>query len=822
MKSPKTIAVALVGAALCAVAWADERLQRITLNIEPQPISKALMDLGEQAGLQVLVRGEDIESEQMLAPAVNGELTVQAALERILTDSGLTYEFLDEKTVRVLRPKGATTSMAARDGGEMRVAQASTAASDSSRPASEQGSAGKDGESDGSDSDIKLEEVVVTAQKREERLIDVPISIVALNGDELQRRRISSLDELALAVPGLAIQGSGYQRRLQLRGISNAFGKSSLIGLYFDEAPVAIAPERQLELRTYDLERVEVLRGPQGTLYGEGSVGGTIRFITKNPDLDEFGVNADAEASFTEDGNPGQRFDGVLNLPVIAHELGLRVVGTYEHGGGWIDHPEVGREDYNDKDLMNVKVKGLWQPTPQFSANAMAVIHRKESAPTRGEDANGNFSQVLNLTTTPLIRKDDYNLFNLTLAYDFSSFRLLNATSYIQQEKDTRNVGFRIPFPQPPAAPFHVLLDPYMLEADIVTDELRATSTTPGPWEWTAGLFYRNARLEDTYSNYFSLPMPPGTPLPPRFDTHTILRSKSWAVFGDTSYRLTDRLTLGAGLRYFEDDQEFTSPARQTGKFHALNPRLYAQLQLAERVNAYASVAKGFRSGGFNTLNQPTFDPEEVWTYELGTKMLSAGGRLSSDAAIFHSDYRDYQINGVVVLPPPQPPTALLSNAGNAKLRGIEWTLAFRPSEAWTLGLNANYVDSEFYEINATFTSVAVGDPIDLFPEYGYTLSAQRDFSWNGKAGYGRIDYNEQGHATYRNRTAGPWYVSQSDIINMLNVNVGISWSETLSINLFAQNLLNDRGYMDATSIEEGAARSRPRTFGIQFGIAFD
>jgi iron complex outermembrane receptor protein len=155
---------------------------------------------------------------------------------------------------------------------------------------------------------VGLEEVVVTAQKREERLIDVPMSIVALGADTLEKQKISSIDDSAMAVPGLSIQESGGPyRQIYLRGVSNSTGNSSSVGLYLDEASVAPAfAIVQPDLRTYDLERIEVLRGPQGTLYGEGSLGGTIRFITNKPVLNQFAVTANVTTLFTEDGAPSQ------------------------------------------------------------------------------------------------------------------------------------------------------------------------------------------------------------------------------------------------------------------------------------------------------------------------------------------------------------------------------------------------------------------------------------------------------------------------------------------------------------------------------------
>ena len=169
----------------------------------------------------------------------------------------------------------------------------------------------------------QLTEIVVTAQKREERLMDVPISVVALSAEQLEERNIIGLDDLAMAVPGLSINSQGsYNRRLFLRGVANDTG-SSLIGIYLDEADVTSWAYTQLDLRSYDLERVEVLRGPQGTLYGDGSAGGTIRFITKNPQLDHFSMNADVAALFTENGAPGQRIEAMVNVPLIDNVLGV-------------------------------------------------------------------------------------------------------------------------------------------------------------------------------------------------------------------------------------------------------------------------------------------------------------------------------------------------------------------------------------------------------------------------------------------------------------------------------------------------------------------
>ncbi|MDY6947694.1 MAG: TonB-dependent receptor [Pseudomonadota bacterium] len=667
----------------------------------------------------------------------------------------------------------------------------------------------------------------MTAQKREQRAFDVPISIAAIGSDELQERNVTTLEDLSFAVPGLTVQSNGgYQRRIMLRGIGNVFGGASLIGMYVDEASVTTGPSgagpySQLDLRTYDLDRVEVLRGPQGTLYGEGSVGGTVRFITKNPDLDRFGMRADAAALLTEDGEPSQRIDAALNVPLVEDKLGIRVAGTYDRQGGWIDQPAAGRKDFNDQDMGDLRIKGLWIPVAGFHVGAMAIVHRNDTSFTGGEDEQGNFNQTFfDPTLVPKVT-DDYDLYNLTLSYDLAQIRLLSTSSYVEQDKVMEGIALKLQLTPPPDPRFEFNNKLLELNSRIFTQELRVTSIGDSKAHWTIGGFYRKAESANYGENLFGLPNVFAAPSTVRGSNS----SKAVAAFGDLSYDLSDKLTLGAGLRYFEDDQEaFTTlpvVTVQEGKFHSVNPRAYAQYKPTDNANFYASAAKGFRSGGFNAQNQPKYGPESVWTYELGTKLILAGGSLSAELSAYYSDYQDYQILGVVVGSTDF--IQITSNAGDATLQGVEAALTWRPSDHWSVSFNGNYVDSEFEEINATMSSHAVGDQLDLFPKYSYAASVQRDFDLGSRSAYARLDYNEHGRATFRNRSVGPFYYSESDVIEMLNVSLHLQWSERVSLGLVGQNLLNDRGFTDPfDQTDKFASRARPRTYGIEFGMTFE
>src|SRR6185312_736862 len=310
-----------------------------------------------------------------LVGPVTGSYSADEALKSLLAATPLTYRALNDRAIIILRPEdlvrvpsannlsasAANTPADARAQGSrenqdpaqsgerksfwsrLRLAQTTSGAAQSTAALTPSSASSSPG---GEPAPVQLEEVIVTAQKREERLIDVPIAISTFTGDELQKRGLVRLDDFAYAVPGLSIQNSGFEHRIVLRGVSNFAGSnSSLIGMYLDEANATSTRSAQLDMSTLDLERVEVLRGPQGTLYGEGSLGGTIRFITRDPTLDRVTTSSDLEASFTQDGQPGQRVEAAISLPVITDQFGVRIAGLYDHGGGWIDQPAAGRKD---------------------------------------------------------------------------------------------------------------------------------------------------------------------------------------------------------------------------------------------------------------------------------------------------------------------------------------------------------------------------------------------------------------------------------------------------------------------------------------------
>lgn len=663
--------------------------------------------------------------------------------------------------------------------------------------------------------DQQLGEVIVTAQKIPQRAFDVPMSLDVVSAGELAQLRITNLNDLQYAVPGLSVQG-GDQHRIILRGVGNLSGTGPLVSQYIDEADTTsegTAGGSGFTARDggmYDLQRVEVLRGPQGTLYGEGALGGTIRFITNKPALDRFEMNADVSALFTQHGAPSQRIDAVVNTPLVPGTVGLRVAGEFDHEGGWVDQPAANLKNINSEDLTDVRIEGLWQPTEHFKALVTQVIHRDSSGLDYGEVTPGEFTQVFNQTTTPNAQLSS-NLSNLTLTYDFSIAQILSSSTYFNNNWHQLNFSEVFPFS---FGTYAELLPNYRVSDEDFSQDLRLSSTGNGPWQWTVGaLFKRYWDHLDEPVYYYGLQgnLPP--PIPIGYFVRDV--SKSSSGFANTSYKLMGRLTIGAGVRYFKDQRTYGalgSPSEQA-TFTSSDPRVFLQYQWSPHVNTYASAAKGFRSGGFNVEGQPPFGPETLWTYELGSKLFMPRNGVRANADVFYSNYSNF------VTSIPHLPLNIASNAGKARIKGVEADLLWMPVDQWQFSVNGDYLDATFVTVYRSLTAYSPGDQLPLVSKYMFTGSVERKFLWNVKPGYIRLNYSEISPQQYRSPLLP---LETSDLIRRLDFSMGLQWSQQLRLEVFAQNLLDDRGYLDPYPLFRDATRARPRTFGVDFGVAFN
>ncbi|WP_293863094.1 TonB-dependent receptor, partial [Steroidobacter sp.] len=665
--------------------------------------------------------------------------------------------------------------------------------------------------------ELVVEEVIVTAQKREQRLIDVPVAITALGGEEIAQKGLTNIQDIAFAVPGMALREDGpgsYQ--IFMRGLSNQYGSDALVGVYLDEAPLTLTGYDQLDARPVDLERVEVLKGPQGTLYGQGSVAGALRYITKSPNLSEFGGSIEAQESFISGGDSREVVTGVLNAPIVTDKFAIRIVAHAEEGGGWQDQPEAGIKDGNNQDLRIVRTKALWKPTDALSIQGMIMIHRNESQLGLGyENPDRTVTVAVDPARRLVPKKFEYDLYNLDVKYDFGPAELLSSSTYIDH-----NHHYPFSYIGGPETVYEGGLegtDDRTTRAHQFTQEVRLSSTGDNAFNYTVGGFYRSmsSSLSAYYDTLYFGFYYPGLEYYDR-DTY-----ESYALFTDVSYRFAERWEVGGGVRYFKDDQKsWDGLTEETDSFDSTDPRVYLSFKASDNISIYASAGSGFRSGGFNRGPSPNYEPETLISYELGSKGIVADGKFAYEIAAFYSDYKDMLRRGLVFDSSSGQTAQLTSNIGKTEVKGLEVGLTYRPTERLTLNTTATYLDSEVTEVKALGATNLPGDPVDYVPELSYTLGANYDFDWSATMpGFFRIDYSYRDKVSYVDLSSFPLENTPqySDDISLLAARLGMKIGQA-SVELFGTNLTNQNKWIDPYHEWTNANRTRPREIGVKVG----
>ena len=818
-------------AAVCAQTIADTPK---SVDVPAGELAVALRELARQSGVEFVYSADQLKGVR--TTGVQGEYTAEQAVTKLLEGTNLKVTVHPSGALLisdVSAPGASALGVEAADSDESRsrLAQADTAqnAATASRdewPASAAGSA------EISSQPGLLEEIIVTAQKREQRLLDVPMSISAVTGEMLTRQGAYSLTDIASTVPGLSsVENAPGQNRLQLRGISATAGTPT-VGRYLDELPINVEgnnPSYGMDIRFIDLARVEVLRGPQGTLYGEGSsMGGTVRYLTRDPDLDSASFGFDGAWGGVSGGSELYRGNVVINVPVVEETFGLRFAGGYEHSPGWIEYPRMGAKDVNDGEAKTARVKGLWRVTDALTARLLLLYQDNEfdswnlAEPGRAAP----FVQLSSLL-------DESRLANLVLEYDAGSFTILSSSGYLDRDVATSNDitdAFLPIYSAPP--PFGLGFPPGSVQTvtagvpsqfEALSQEVRFASAGEGPLTWTAGLYYRD--YEERFGqNTIAVP----NPLPFELLTSDTLRgSEQSAVFGEIGYEFTPAFETTVGLRYFRDQRtqsasgaQFgfptTEPARED-TFSAVSPRLVLSYHLTEDMLLYASAAKGFRSGGLNLVAarppgcslQEEYDPEELWTYELGSNLSAANGRIVVQGAIYYNDWQDIQLIDLC----PLGQTLQFTNAGKASGAGVDLQVTLRPTDALGVSLSAGYNDSQYDETSMAHVK---GDAIDFVPQFTGAVSGDYDFNWSQSLrGRAHLDYQYTDSWSLTLRSLPPFGPVSSEPYGRLNARLSVL-SGAWEISLFGENLTDTDKIVGPPFGNTPVPTSmRPRTIGV-------
>lgn len=816
-------AATLMALALTLGDAASADSMRRVLDIKPQSIKLALRDLGQQTGIQILFRAEDVARAGM-SPQILGEMSPKEALERMLQgEPTLMYEWMNPHTVLISSKDSSAADRAALlpQIGESRLARLNA----DPVPASEGETSEAAGKHDNLES-THLEEILVTAQRRKERLQDVPMSVTVLGGEELDDSSATGITEALRNVPGVvtnvSIQGGGTTLSIRGVGASGAnFNGSTPIGYYLDSAPFALVKGATVpDVAGYDLDRIEVVRGPQGTLYGASALGGVVRVLTQAPDLQDYEFKSRISGASTEHGAESSRFDAALNLPLVEDVLAVRGVIGVNHVGGWVDRPNGSGDDANDTEAFNARFRILAKPTERLSIGLLAQTYH---------DDYGSISTSVDNRTSPLIDEPGETVtssYGVNVEYDFGGYTLTSATSFL----DFFNDGFM-------QATLGTLNTER--EATMFSQEFSLTSNGAGPWRWSLGAMYRDA--EDVAIQRYGI-------LTTQATLNWVDHSTSVAVFGElTRLLLDDRFEVTAGVRYFQDEvstrerEDFSLNYVFLGiiptangldnlsdDFDKVTPRLVLTWHATDDITTYASYSQGFRSGGqqnpvvyISAPGFPAFEADTLTNYEIGTHGRTWNGRLSFDAAVYYVDWQDVQ--QALTVPYGGTFVNAVANGESASGFGYEVAATFRPIDGLTFrgAYSRNYIehDAEIRNLATNVLLVSAGAPVGI--PYTGSVSAEYELGL-GSSGFdvrlGTSAYLVGSSAYYTSTGA----TGANDDLIIARAEIGVySPDDQWIISLFGDNIFNEEGVQNAGPGAYTNVFARPRTVGLQLTVKY-
>ena len=668
-----------------------------------------------------------------------------------------------------------------------------------------------------------LDEVTVTAQRRgNESLSKVPVSIDVLGGQALDHTNLQSVTEAINQVSGVTMldqkQSGGAQ--IAVRGVTAGgplFYGSSTVGYYLDDVPFAfvksaIAPDAD----AYDLQRVEVLRGPQGTLYGASALNGVVRVLTNDANLNNFEFKMRGSTSNTEGGGENYRGDFAVNAPIIPGKLAARAVVDYNNTSGWLNNAFA--TDTNTSEVANVRLKINARPTDNSSIK-LSYWHSSShyGAPSASDDKG------FNDTTIPEPYKVKYDTVGLSGEYAFRSFTLSSATSYIDYSgKGDLDYAH--------LAPLYT-----GLFTKTLAEEIGLHSTLDGPWNWSAGAIYRHSQdqLVQTLGTFLPAPI------------NWTDRSASAAVFGEVGRRLLDNtVELSAGVRSFHDDVTSQENVQGQGNpnvplyhrdstFNSTTPRLVATWYPVDELTFYASYSQGFRSGFAQNANVfvaapeiPAVRPDKLTNYEIGSKGSIIDHLVFFDAAVYYMKWKDIQQTLLVQLPNNVQTSAVVNGKGASGV-GFDYGLTVRPAEGLSIrgsvGWNDLSLDSDV--VSGGVVLFRKGDRPNESAQTTTSLSGQYEFRLGGTGYKGELSATATYHSKLASRTiaSGALQTASSDSIFDNQLEASLKSPEHWTTSLFASNVSNRFGITDNTpaSATLATVRQRPRIIGLQFEYSY-
>jgi iron complex outermembrane receptor protein len=716
----------------------------------------------------------------------------------------------------------------------------------------------------------QLEEIVVTATRRSERLQDVPLSITAFSQEDLTTKGITGYEGLARETPGIVLnRPSANFNNFTARGIAtNGYGANlqSTVAVYIDELPIStIGNTTVIDPNLYDIERIEFLRGPQGTLFGSGSLSGALRILTKSPDLTQFDASVMVDTGLTGDDALRQRFNAMVNVPLIDDELALRVVGFYRDEEGYLEN--VGTRVENSNTLIDKGGRAilLWKPTDAFSVRLL--VSHEDSDPHDSSLTSPSLGDEKRVSDRPDLFVGKLTNFNATIDYQFDGAHFTSSSTY-----STFDQKFFVDLAGTFNGAIAFGLDAYAYQ-DTFVEEARLASDPGGKFDWIVGGFYLDRRQDVDYlyrSSPEFLAARGITGLPDEYyqKQYNHTNSHEIAGFGELTYRITERFWLTGGMRYGSVDARshveggYTSPYFATAlsgqpgaltitpiapavgvKAEGSSPsyKLSASFQPMPSLTTYVTWSTGFRApivnafaGRASAINPNDLiipfgaDSDKIRNYEIGAKGTWFDGRMTTNLAVYVIDWSDIQVQANRTSDSVQ----FATNIGAARSKGLEFEIAAMPITDFKLGLNGSFNRAHVTDLSASEAAIsgAVPDARLAAPKFQGSAFIQYEFDlWADVRGNSTLAFQHvDSFPSSFPRVPGmpnrvlPTY-GYTDSYNNVNFSLG-AVRGPLAATAYVENLFDDDSvtYIHPEAfLTSRFGTMRPRTFGLRINYDF-
>lgn len=713
---------------------------------------------------------------------------------------------------------------------------------------------------DGGDSN----EIIVTAQKREERLKDVPVPITAVSGDALLAQNQTKAQDFFSSVPGVNLQFQNNRAQLAIRGITTSpVTGNPVVGFTIDDVPYGSSTGQgglfgaAPDLDPSELARIEVLRGPQGTLYGASSIGGLVKYVTVDPDTENFGGLVGGGINMIEGGGQtlGYNARGMINAP-LGETFAVRVSAVKREDPGYIDNVRSGIADVNSSEVFGARVSALWKPSAAFSLKLSALYQVRDIYGSSNVDVSlGSREQQTDQIGAGRSRSEN-QIYSAVATADLGGVELTSVSGFSRSANydlvdftTTGLTSFVFPMAFPGIDEFgHVLRQGY--DVDKFSQELRLAGSAGDMIDWIVGGFYTHEDANYTIDTNATNPATGevyGVPVKWR----DALDYDEWATFASATVRLSDRFDVQFGGRYSENRQSmrhrefnlfgpgteadrvpFATDPRAKG--HAFTYQITPRFKPSPDHMIYGRIATGYRPGGpnanCNTESDPPvpcqFRPDKTVNYELGGKGDLFDRMLSYDVSLFHIDWKNIQITQIVGANG----FTFNTNAGKARSRGLEIALETRPADGLTIKMWGAYVDAtlrDSFQSDAVFA--AEGDRLPFSSKYSGRLSVDYETAVSDD-----VTASIGGAVTYVGNRKGE-FVFAEDVADLrqtypgyaqIDLRAGLEFNDW-TLNLFVQNVTDKRGiigggFFNQTSFNDDWFNyTQPRTVGMNVAYSF-